>query len=416
MRVLPTIVLGATVFTFCAKVASGLTFEEFSACYEAHKNGIWPSYEFHECVLKYDTFNHTLSQNLAIKECQGFKNSMHLPRNIYNYIQKLYSEIDKCNSDTEDLIQYLTGLPEKIRKPFQEYRINENYMRKFTEMIDTLMYYAYYHKGMVAIYEYRKQIMQLVNTIKNRIVSRSGTISMLMSYPYWHMEGESGELISREYEYYQVRTSNIHDILLMTINDFSKLKLVLQNVQSATIGESFVPPPKLPGVGAITEDTIKTMYKCINKSISNTNALAPDNAGIQKDSILVPHLKGIELLKSRKCEEMELALKKDEQELFALLEKSCNALKELIEKKLKRAVEMTKNDNLGTEKTEQDADGKQIVRFSNLNAYDSQFEWADGLDYEVYTRDPSILSYFILTELEIIAEYGILAEAQVIFG
>ncbi|OMH78710.1 hypothetical protein AX774_g7890 [Zancudomyces culisetae] len=158
------------------------------------------------------------------------------------------------------------------------------------------------------------------------------------------------------------------------------------------------------------------MYKCINKSLLNSNALTPYNFWIEQDSPLGWHLAAMRSTHAEEYRRVKLAKEYGLEPERTIIEKNYNYITDYIEKKVKKVFGITRNDYFDVVKIEQAAEDKPTILLNNLNAYDSQLEWVVN---EYTDEDPDKskeLMDIIHKEFDVLTEYGILAEAQVMFS
>ncbi|OMH79739.1 hypothetical protein AX774_g6839, partial [Zancudomyces culisetae] len=312
---------------------------------------------------------------MVIKNCQRFRDDSFLPQRISNYISEALKLIEECSSETQKLIQYLNELSDSDSQPIENFKVDNIYMHRLATKIEIIMYYEYYFlKDSESALKYRKESTVLVNNIKTLIIPASQKISVLLAQISLQRSKNPEKSLALEGTDILVTARNVVTNLSDALELLPELYSILENTRSATLGD-FVAPAQPSGKSVSDEDAIQAMYKCINKSLLNSNALTPYNFWIEQDSPLGWHLAAIRSTQAEEYRRVKLAKEYGLEPERTIIEKNYNYITDYIEKKVKKVFGITRNDYFDVVKIEQAAEDKPTILLNNLNAYDSQLEW-----------------------------------------
>ncbi|OMH81749.1 hypothetical protein AX774_g4791 [Zancudomyces culisetae] len=309
---------------------------------------------------------------MVIKDCQRFRDGSFLPQHLSHHFSNTFKLVEKCIGKTQDFIRYLNGLPHSDNDRVYVFAIGDICMDRLTKNIDLIMYYkSFFYKDLEAVSTYR-------NEKGTDILDRARSL-----VPY----------------------------LSGILKTFIKLHLVLRSSKSAVLGESAFSNYSSWRNGSDV-DSIVTVYKCIKKSLFNSNVLAPDNARLERDSPV-----GRRFLELKKLQDgfnflAQKTRKWDDQSAHDLFINYHNEITAHIETKAKRVLEMTRNGYFEVVRIKQAAGNRHTVLYNNLNAYASQFEWVMNENIEEDQRRSEDLMVAINKEFDLLTEYGIRAEVQ----
>ncbi|OMH85513.1 hypothetical protein AX774_g945 [Zancudomyces culisetae] len=154
------IISAIVVGTLSATNVLGLDREAFNECYAVHKaESIWPSYSFHQCILKQDHSNYTITQNAVIKNCQRIRNSSLLFAEVSNKYYKLLDSISLEITKVNEFLISLHNYDERTPEDPLKFNANSSFTRELRKKIDLLSYYALiYYKNHKHVYGYRNEL------------------------------------------------------------------------------------------------------------------------------------------------------------------------------------------------------------------------------------------------------------------
>ncbi|OMH84804.1 hypothetical protein AX774_g1662 [Zancudomyces culisetae] len=411
MRVKSRVLLG-TVATNLIKTVFSLSIPEFNECYDTHKEEeIWPSYNFHTCILNADSLGHTLSQNMVIKDCQNFQDKTYLPKMISKYFTESASMLEGSSSRIEKMIVHLTGLPDTALNTAPEFVVDNEYFHSLETKTEALSYYLfYYHDDTQLIAQYRSELVGILQTIKSITASASLNYSSLLESIAINISGN-----------FQGFTGAGNVFMIDSINDLvSQLKELLDTYEqlSATLAKERAAFLRfyLDNQSNHEEtDVTSVMHSCINSSISHTDVLNQNKRPLGQYSPLGLYFNSMKAVQELYYKDMNLAESNHRTQEHASLQLRYNAITNYIEKRLKKVFGLTRNDYFDVEKIDGD-DSSARALLNNLNAYISRFEWAFDESTDVDVVWSAQLMDQISQEFIALTELGIVDETKLIFS